>query len=209
MYRNFYASTDIQVYITSPDFSSIVKLDTAMSIGYSLKQTSTPIYSLGSRKAQFFSQGNTLGQGSFTIAFTDEEYLKYCLEEIDNSTQLDYYQDTLDTGSNNATINVSNTTTNKSTSTKKYKSNSEFLKESAFKTRNLSTSDRMLSIVAIRPVFNISIYINNETAIRSSDSKVINLIGVKIIEQIEDSSSTKDSPLMTTYNFIFQDIERG
>ena len=205
MYQRYYASTDVQTYFTASDFSSIVKVDTAMAVSYSLQQTATPVYSLGSRKAQFYSQGNTLGQGTLTIAFTDEEYLKYCLNQIDRSEDVSYYQDTNDTG---VTLSTVKSDTNKSQYTSKKTSNADF-KNQAYTTRNLSTNDRIISIGGVLPLFNISLYINNETAITASDSKVINLIGVKIINETTNTSSTADAPLMITYHFMFKDVERG
>ena len=82
MYNHYYSSSDVQLYLSSYDHTKVIKVDTALSLGYSLRQTSAPIYSLGSRETQFFSVGNTVGHGTLTIAFTDEEYLKYCLEQI-------------------------------------------------------------------------------------------------------------------------------
>ena len=52
-------------------------------------------------------------------------------------------------------------------------------------------------------------FINNETALRTSDSKVITLKGVKIIGENYNATSTADAPLMLSYNFMFKDVQRG
>lgn len=220
MYTNYYSSSDVQLYLSSYDHTKVIKVDTALSLGYSLRQTSAPIYSLGSRETQFFSVGNTVGHGTLTIAFTDEEYLKYCLDYIDNNNENLLYQPELQT-------EVKHTVTEQATKIKKdaqedssgtYKSLKFNMNNRAFSNAAsrasasfASTTDetRNISIGALRNLFHIKMFINNETAIRTSDSKVITLKGVKITGENFSATSTADAPLMLSYNFMFKDIQRG
>ena len=218
MYNHYYSSSDVQLYLSSYDHTKIIKVDTALSLGYSLRQTSAPIYSLGSREAQFFSVGNTIGNGTLTIAFTDEEYLKYCLSYIDNTEASLLYQPELQvendfTVANSKAAATENTSGDVIYSSKKFgMDNATFVAASKnnLGTSSLTnTSERNISIGAIRNLFNIKMYINNETALRSSDSKVITLKGVKIIGENYNATSTADAPLMLSYNFLFKDVHRG
>ena len=67
----------------------------------------------------------------------------------------------------------------------------------------------LISIGAIQPLFNIKLYLNNESAIRGSDTKVICITGVKIINESMNLSSNTDGVLHMNYTFYFKDIERG
>lgn len=213
MYQNYYSSSDVQLYFSSIDHTRIIKVDTALSIGYSLRQTSSPIYSLGSRLPQFYSHGNTLGNGTITLAFTDEEYLKYCLDYVAvTDTNMTYLTANSDSESGNSTNIITGSTNPGNYSSSQLglkKSNSAFIAAANASAYNVTKSKRLISIGSIRPLFNIKMYINNESAIRGSDSKVINLRDVKIINETFSSSSTTDSPLMISYNFLFKDVERG
>lgn len=210
MYQNYYSSSDVQLYFSSLDHTQIIKVDTALSIGYSLRQTSSPIYSLGSRLPSFYSQGNTIGNGTLTLAFTDEEYLKYCLDYVASADTSYTYLNTSQSG-NSTQVITGSTTTGQYSSSKlgKSASNASFISAANASAYKVTGSKRVISIGAIRPLFNIKMYINNETAIRGSDSKVINLSGVKIINESFSAASTTDSPLMISYNFLFKDVERG
>lgn len=210
MYQNYYSSSDVQLYFSSLDHTQIIKVDTALSIGYSLRQSSSPIYSLGSRLPAFYSQGNTIGNGTITLAFTDEEYLKYCLDYVASADTSLTYLDT-NTGNNSTQVNEASTLTNRHSSSQlgRLTSNASFIAAANASAYNVSGTKRVISIGAIRPLFNIKMYINNETAIRGSDSKVINLAGVKIVNESFSAASTTDSPLMISYNFLFKDLERG
>ena len=189
MYQNFYSASDAQIYLTSRDHTKQIKLDTAVGIGYNLTQTAHPIYSLGNRKVQFFSHGNTVANGVITLAFTDEEALKYAISYIalaDEGVQ-QYSSSRLGKKSSNANfINASNA--------------------SSF---SVEESKRLISIGAIQPLFNIKLYLNNESAIRGSDTKVICITGVKIINESMNLSSNTDGVLHMNYTFYFKDIERG
>ena len=213
MYQNFYSSSDVQLYFSSVDHTRIIKVDTAISIGYSLRQTSSPIYSLGNRLPQFYSHGNTLGNGTITIAFTDEEYLKYILDYVAVSdTNMTYLTANSDSETGNSTTPISGSYNPGNYTSSKLglkKSNAAFIAAANASAYNITGNKRIISIGAIRPLFNIKMYINNETAIRGSDSKVINLQGVKIVNETMSSSSTTDAPLMVSYNFLFKDVERG
>ena len=188
----------------------MVKVDTSLSIGYSLRQTSAPIYSLGSRKIQFYSHGNTLGNGNLTIAFTDEEYLKYCLSEVGYENYKVTHQtenDSTTTGASNYAQKISAGGSYRST---RLKGNAMFKKSSAsIGDYGVTGNKRLISIGAIKPLFNIKLYINNESLIRGSDTKIITLQGCKLIGENFSVSSTADAPLMLSYNFMFKDIERG
>lgn len=189
MYQNYYTSSDVHVYLSSLDHTRIIKLDTTVGIGYSLSQSSIPIYSLGYRKPQFFSQGNTLGQGSLTIAFTDEEALKYAISYIT-------------TGEEEATAYFSKKLGKKT-------NNVDFIAASNASAFNVTGDKKLISIGAIQPIFNIKLFINNETVVRGSDTKVISLTGVKIVNENLQVSSQQDSTLLLNYTFYFKDIERG
>ncbi len=211
MYQNYYSSSDVQLYFSSTDHTRLVKVDTALSLGYSLRQTSAPIYSLGSRQIQFFSEGNTIGTGTLTIAFTDEEYLKYCIDEVGQGDNSLIYQTELDNSNSNASNSIleGKLTPGEYRSSKLTRSNAQFIAAAGSSSYKVTGEKRVISIGAIKPLFNIKMFINNETAIRGSDSKVITLKGIKIIGENFTTSSTTDSPLMLSYNFSFKDVERG
>ena len=210
MYTNYYSSSDVQLYLTSLDHTKMVKVDTSLSIGYSLRQTSAPIYSLGSRKIQFYSHGNTLGNGNLTIAFTDEEYLKYCLSEVGYENYKVTYQTENDSTTNGASNYAQNISVGGSYRSTRLKGNAMFKKSSAsVGDYGVTGNKRLISIGAIKPLFNIKLYINNESLIRGSDTKIITLQGCKLIGENFSVSSTADAPLMLSYNFMFKDIERG
>ena len=206
MYTNYYSSSDVQLYLSNVDSTEIIKVDTALSIGYSVRQTAAPVYSLGSREIQFYSHGNTIGNGSLTIAFTDEEYLKYCLDHVG--------------GFANPLIHLKENDSTNPDSTGLYKEDVQIIKGTHSSSRLVSNEDFMkpytvasdssiISIGAIKPLFNIKMFLNNETLTRNSDAKVITLKGCKIIGENFSSSSTTDAPLMLSYNFIFKDTVRG
>lgn len=218
MYNHYYSSSDVQLYLSSYDHTKVIKVDTALSLGYSLRQTSAPIYSLGSREAQFFSVGNTIGNGTLTIAFTDEEYLKYCLSYIDNSKSTLIYQTELQAESSGIVSNIKETTSSAKDGSVLYKSKKFGMNNATFAAAaknadatfsTISNEERNISIGAIRNLFNIKMFINNETALRTSDSKVITLKGVKILGENFNATSTADAPLMLSYNFMFKDVQRG
>ena len=189
MYQTYYTSSDTQIYLSSADHSRTIKLDTAVSVAYSLSQSSVPIYSLGYRKPQFFSQGNTLGQGVLTLAFTDEEALKYAISYVALAEEgvRQYTSERLG----------------------KRSSNMNFINASLEKFNIEDESKRLISIGAIQPLFHIKIYLNNESAVRGSDTKVICIAGVKIINESIQVSSHTDGVLNMNYTFYFKDIERG
>jgi hypothetical protein len=218
MYNHYYSSSDVQLYLSSYDHTKVIKVDTALSLGYSLRQTSAPIYSLGSREAQFFSVGNTIGNGTLTIAFTDEEYLKYCLSYIDNSKSTLIYQTELQAESSGIVSNIKEAASSAKDGSVLYQSKKFGMNNATFAAAaknadatfsTISNEERNISIGAIRNLFNIKMFINNETALRTSDSKVITLKGVKILGENFNATSTADAPLMLSYNFMFKDIQRG
>ena len=218
MYNHYYSSSDVQLYLSSYDHTKVIKVDTALSLGYSLRQTSAPIYSLGSREAQFFSVGNTIGNGTLTIAFTDEEYLKYCLSYIDNSKSTLIYQTELQAESSGIVSNTKEAASSAKDGSVLYQSKKFGMNNATFAAAaknadatfsTISNEERNISIGAIRNLFNIKMFINNETALRTSDSKVITLKGVKILGENFNATSTADAPLMLSYNFMFKDIQRG
>lgn len=218
MYNHYYSSSDVQLYLSSYDHTKIIKVDTALSLGYSLRQTSAPIYSLGSREAQFFSVGNTIGNGTLTIAFTDEEYLKYCLSYIDNSKSTLIYQTELQAESSGIVSNIKEAASSAKDGSVLYQSKKFGMNNATFAAAaknadatfsTISNEERNISIGAIRNLFNIKMFINNETALRTSDSKVITLKGVKILGENFNATSTADAPLMLSYNFMFKDVQRG
>ena len=43
MYQTYYTSSDAQIYLSSTDHTRTIKLDTAVSVAYSLSQSSVPI----------------------------------------------------------------------------------------------------------------------------------------------------------------------
>lgn len=223
MYQYFYSSSDVQIYLTSLDHTKIVKVDTAISVGYNVRQTSVPIFSLGSRKTQYHTGGNTLCSGVLAIAFTDEEYLKYCLDEVATPYAIGSYSTTDPTASNNnfetggtlapiivtAAKELENGTYKSTRLGIKNMSNTSFIGKANQSSQVVTGTKRIISIGAIQGAFNIKIYLNNETAIRGSDSKVICLENVKIVNERLDTDSTRDAPIMVVYDFNFEDISRG
>lgn len=210
MYQNYYSSSDIQLYFSSTDHTRIIKVDTALSIGYSLRQSSSPIYSIGSRTPQFYSAGNTIGNGTITLAFTDEEYLKYCLDYVATGNTQTFYNNTNLASESGSTLQSSITgTTIPGNYTSARLNNAQFIAEANASAYRVEGNKRLISIGAIKPLFHIKMYLNNETAIRGSDSKVINLKDVKIISESVSAASTNDAPVLISYSFIFKDVERG
>ena len=209
MYQNYYSSSDIQLYFSSTDHTRIIKVDTALSIGYSLRQSSSPIYSLGSRTPQFYSAGNTIGNGTITLAFTDEEYLKYCLDYVATGDTQAFYNNTNLASESGSALQSSITGTTPGNYTSIKLNNAQFIAEANASAYRVEGNKRLISIGAIKPLFHIKMYLNNETAIRGSDSKVINLKDVKIISESVSAASTNDAPVLISYSFIFKDVERG
>lgn len=211
MYNRYYTSSDVKVYFTNSRSTRIINVDTSLGINYSLRQTSSPIYSLGSREIQFYSHGNTIGSGSLVLAFTDEEYLKYCLDYVASDSISTTYGD-LDTGLSNDVI-TSQFDMGKYTSKRIGNQPNEVLRQmekaNFIPASEVEGEQRLISIGAIRPLFDILIYINNETVIHGSDSKIIRLAGCKIITDSSGSNSLQDSANMVSYNFMFKDILRG
>ena len=192
MYQYYYSSSDVQIYLTSRDHTKQIRVDAALTVAYNLFQTSNPIYSLGNRKAQFYSMGNTVANGILSVAFQDEEALKYALDYINSDS-------------------TSSTYTSARLGHKM--SNAEF-KNSSKAQRNASSFDvtgnkRLISIGAIQPLFHIKLYFNNETAIRGSDTKVICLSDVKFVGEGMQIGSSQDASLSVVYRFNFKDTERG
>lgn len=186
MYKYYYTGSDCQVYLVSRDHRRQIKLDDCMAIAFNLHQTSLPVFSLGDRKAQFFTNGNTVCNGMMSLAFQDEEALKYAISYLYPSE-------------------------NAYTSIRfgKRMSNANFKKlAKANKTTNQNTSGRLISIGAISQLFHIKIYLNNETAFKGSDTKIICLTDVKLMNDSMESSSP-DKVLTENYSFLFKDIERG
>lgn len=192
MYQNFYSSSDAQIYLTNRDHTKQIKLDTALGIGYNLTQTSHPIFSLGNRKVQFFSHGNTVANGFLTLAFTDEEALKYAIDYIaSENSKGSYTSARLGHALSNADFKTSATS---------LKNASSF---------NVTGNKRLISIGAIQPLFHLKIYLNNETAVRGSDTKVICLTDVKFVGEGIQVNSAQDTSLSVVYSFYFKDVERG
>ena len=52
-------------------------------------------------------------------------------------------------------------------------------------------------------------YLNNETAIRGSDTKVLCLSDVKFVGEGMQVGSSQDASLSVVYRFNFKDTERG
>lgn len=188
MYDYYYTAADCQFYLVSRDHTRQIKLDNATALAYNIHQTSLPVYTLGDRKAQFFTNGNTVCNGMLSIAFQDEEALKYAISylypEEDNSTYTSVsFGKQMSNKAFKALANVSNSS-------------------------SIGSDGRLISIGAIVPLLHIKMYINNETAYRGSDTKIICLTDVKINN---DSMSVQniDSVLCQNYSFMFKDIERG
>ena len=214
MYTNYYSSSDVQLYLSNVDSTEIIKVDTALSIGYSVRQTAAPVYSLGSREIQFYSHGNTIGNGSLTIAFTDEEYLKYCLDHVMGfADPIIHLKENDSTNPDSTGLYEEDVQIIKGThSSSRLIGNDKFRKDSTAGVNSpydIQGSKALISIGAIRPLFDIKMFLNNETLVRSSDAKLMTLKGCKIIGENFSSSSTTDAPLMLSYNFIFKDIVRG
>lgn len=192
MYKYFYSSSDVQIYLTNRSHTQQIKVDSALSIAYNLHQTSNPIYSLGNRKVQFFSKGNTVANGILSIAFQDEEALKYALDYINSDGKSSTY---------------SSSRLGKKMSNAEFKANSNSQQNA--RSFNVEGGKRLISIGAIQPLFHIKLYFNNETAIRGSDTKVICLSDVDMVGEGMQVSSSQDASLSLVYRFNFKDVERG
>lgn len=212
MYTTYYTSSDVQIYFSSVESDNIVKIDTAIGISYTLNQTSTPIYDLGSRVANFFSIGNTICNGVLMFAFTDEEYLKTLIQYVTG----DFSSSGTVKGGDNAvksggTLGTITTTASSEYESKKYGigslSNKAF-KDKALAKVNKTSNGSILSIGAINSLFDIKIYLNNETLITASDTKMICLKGCKIVQDAMEINSNSDGFLTHGYSLIFKDIER-
>jgi hypothetical protein len=197
MYEYYYSSSDVQVYFFSKDGTRFIKYDKAISIGYNIMQTSTPIYGLQSSKAAYFSRGNTICQGMLLSSFVDEEYLKIILkyifkEEADLAPKKDAVKEQL-------TANL-----------KKLDNNTFTLLAEESKTwTNEEDGDRIISIGNIYEEFDIKLFLNNESVYRTSSTKIITLDSVKIVSDSLDISSGSDSHLAQGHKFIFKDVKRG
>lgn len=215
MYQQFYSSSDAQIYLSSSHSATDInakqiKLNCAVDIAYNLSQTSSPIFSLGNRKAQFYSHGNTVGTGMITVAFIDEEYLKYCLDYIaDADTEQIVDVQSHVTGATNSYYMPERYTGGYKSSMIGKLDNAVIREQIKATGSTVESHKRIISIGTIRPLFDIVMYINNETAINPSDSKVIRLQDVKIIKDSFRSSSLHDAALMVSYSFIFKDVIRG
>lgn len=209
MYNNYYSSADAQIYFFSVDSQKFIKVDTTIAIAYNLTQTSTPIYSLGCRTARYFSVGNTVCNGVLAIAFSDEEYIKYCINYLSSDLQP------------NIAISATNTAAQalatappmddySSTASSKaiigQLSNTDFA--ALDRSAAVSAGQRIISIGSIGELFDIKIFLNNESVFRASDSKVITLKAVKLVGDSMEINSSSDSFLSTGYKFIFKDIIR-
>lgn len=189
IYQNYYTASDVQLYMSSLDHTKVIKLDTAIGIGYSVDQSTKPVYTLGSRKPCFFSHGNTLGQGDLDLVFTDEEALKYAINYVTSTeTNINYKSQRIDKNINNQ----------------------RFIElASAAYSVPAQERHRLISIGAIQPLVNIKLYLNNETLVNGSDSKVITLTSVKFNNEQFGVNTFKDGVATTRYSFLFKDVYRG
>lgn len=186
-YTTYYSSSDAQIFFSSTDSSKFIKIDTTIGIAYNVNQTSTPIYDLGSRVAKYFSIGNTVCNGLLMIAFTDEEYIKACVQYVTGGIGEDQAFSSL-----YGIKKVSN----------------KAFKDKALQQFTTSSTSSILSIGAINTPFNIKIYLNNETISSSSDTKIISMRDVKIVTDKMEVNSNADAYLTQGYSFLFKDIER-
>jgi vesicle coat complex subunit len=199
MYEYYYSSADVQVYFFSKDNTRFIRYDKAIGIGYNIMQTSVPVYGLNSSKAAYFSHGNTVCQGMLLTSFIDEEYLKVILKylfkeeaEIESVRKPDALQNSMKFNAVRLTNDVF-----------------EVIADSTKGWNVAPDNDKIICIGNIYSEFDIKIFINNESAYRSSDTKIITLDSVKIVSENFDVSSGSDSHLTQGYKFIFKDIKRG
>lgn len=188
-YTTYYSSSDAQIFFTSSDSSNTIKIDTTIGIAYNVNQTSTPIYDLGSRTAKYFSIGNTVCNGLLMIAFTDEEYIKACIQYVTGGIK----EVEQSIGSLYGIKKVSN---------------KAFKDKALQQFTNTSPNSSITSIGAINTPFDIKIYLNNETISTSSDTKIISMRDVKLVTDKMEINSNADSYLTQGYSFLFKDIER-
>lgn len=214
-YTTYYTSSDVQVYFSSIESDNIIKIDTTIGISYNVNQTSTPIYDLGSRKAKFFSIGNTICNGILMFAFTDEEYLKYAINVVTGDFNIN---GTSTGGDKNAEVVNGKATmgTISMTASEEYNSKRygvEKMSNQAFREKSLAQvkptkNGSIISIGAINTPFDIKIYINNESLVRASDTKMICLKECKVVQEAFEVNSNTDSILTQGYSFVFKDVER-
>jgi hypothetical protein len=204
IYANYYSSSDAQIYFFSSDSQRFIKVDTTVAIAYNLTQTSTPIYSLGTRTARYFSIGNTVCNGVLALAFTDEEYIKYCINYVASvapiaNTNAEQEAMTIPQGYSSTSKNTGQL----SNSNFKNKSDSQLTDSSV-----IPENQQVISIGAIGDLFDIKIFLNNENAFRTSDSKVLTLKAVKLVGDSMEINSSADAYLTGGYKFIFKDLVR-
>lgn len=223
-YDNYYSSADATIYFFSENADIWIKVDTTIAIAYNLTQTSTPIYSLGNRVARYFSTGNTVCNGVLAIAFTDEEYIKYCINYITNPSIGTGSSDKPDEQADGATSaaatrskpNAINDSSNENfegtvDGTTKVPAAETETTLPTVRVQATSTEDTQatVSIGSINTLFDIKIFLNNESVFRGSDSKIITLRGVKLTGDSMEINSSSDSFLTTGYKFMFKDIVRA
>lgn len=191
-YNTYYTASDVQVYLSNSDSSRYIKIDTLIGITYNVNQTSTPIFDLGSRTARFFSSGNTVCNGYIMFAFTDEEYIKGCIDFV---TTINRKVKAMSGTYRSERYGVGNM------------SNADFIQKSLAQINPTENGD-IISIGAVNDLFDLKIYLNNETLITSSDTKMIVLKDCKLVSDAMEISSTGDSFLTQGYRIIFKDVKR-
>lgn len=214
-YTTYYTSSDVQVYFSSTESDNIIKIDTTIGISYNVNQTSTPIYDLGSRKAKFFSIGNTICNGYIMFAFTDEELLKYSINYVTGNFNTDGTSSSGDKNANvvngKASMGTITMTASEEYSSKRYgidKMSNQAFREKSLAQVKPTKNGSILSIGAINTPFDIKIYINNESLVRASDTKMICLKECKIVQDSFETNSGTDSFLTNGYSFVFKDVVR-
>lgn len=82
LYDHYFTASDVNIFLTNPLNNKTLQVDKAMGIGWSHSLSSSPVYTIGNRDPAFFSQGNSVVQGSLDIAFKSVDYMRYAINYL-------------------------------------------------------------------------------------------------------------------------------
>lgn len=188
LYDYYHSASDVKIFFVSPDTGRMVNVDKIMGLGYTGEVAASPVYTLGKSTPAFFSKGNFLGHGMFTIPFIDERFLKTSLQYIfDEVPDKPSYGDSLidiDPGS---------------------------MTDEQFRDFRASSDLIDMNVISIGSViseFDIIITLDNSTPFHSEYTKSITLKGVKLTSDSFEVNSQSEGVLQNAYRFYFKDIKR-
>lgn len=82
LYQHYYTSADVNVYLTSLDYTRKLQLDLAVGIGYNHQISAMPVYGLGFNEPEFYSVGNSIVTGRLEITYKSNKYITLALEYL-------------------------------------------------------------------------------------------------------------------------------